>query len=93
MVAAKAENATGGANFYVVRCVFMYKRKFFQSKMKILHLKNDDFGATRGISAAVVHEFPHVKIQALAVSTTIKVGLFTPPTIWASLDLLPYGPL
>ena len=41
MVAAKAENATGGANFYAVR----------------------------DIAAAVVHEFPDVKIQALAVST------------------------
>ena len=40
MVAAKAENATGGANFYAVRA----------------------------IAAAIAHEFPHVKIQALAVS-------------------------
>jgi hypothetical protein len=40
MVAAKKENATGGANFYAVR----------------------------DIAAAVAHEFPGVKIQALAVS-------------------------
>ena len=39
MVAAKAENATGGANFFAVR----------------------------DIAAAVAHEFPDVKIQALAV--------------------------
>ena len=38
MVAAKKENATGGANFYVVR----------------------------DVAAAVAHEFPNVKIQALA---------------------------
>ena len=41
LVAAKKENATGGANFYAVR----------------------------DIAAAVAHEFPGVKIQALAVST------------------------
>ena len=40
LVAAKKENATGGANFYAVR----------------------------DIAAAVAHEFPGVKIQALAVS-------------------------
>jgi hypothetical protein len=42
LVAAKKENATGGANFYAVR----------------------------DIAAAVAHEFPNVKIQALSVRTS-----------------------
>lgn len=55
MVAAKAENATGGANFYAVR----------------------------DIAAMVGREFPHVKIQALAVSQVAERT--SSPRLWQAV--------